>query len=334
MRRLTDVPAPVSTSPYTAGVRDFIERQRAQLGHWPQTRDVAGRRGRYAHYARCFAIAEPEGGVAREDFRLESGGHALPVRVYRPRSCAEDLVILYFHGGGFVVGSIETHDSVTAFLAHHARAIVVSVDYRLAPEFASPSQLEDAVAALQWVRRRYGDRARVVAAGESAGATLAALLCERAARDPHRSQSRIDGQLLICPGPLSLSLDGDEFHAANTDPYLRVGDLEYYALAYLGPAGAAGAAQAFPLDAPGDGPMPPTLLYVAQHDPLRHQGFRYAEALRRRQASVRVVEGVGMIHSFIRVCSTDPAAADELARLCHTLAGMLALPREEMPSAT
>ena len=294
-----------------------MQRQRGLFTDWPQTRDATGRRLRYEHYARHFAIPEPEGGVARESLRMEWQGRSLPARRYRSPNADPGTVILYFHGGGFVVGSTQTHDSVTAHLAHHARAVVISVDYRLAPEYTAPCQLEDALLSLQWARQQYGDRARVIVAGESAGGTLAALLCQHAAAS---ATLRIDGQLLICPGPFWASaFDGPEYGAGNTDPYLNGGDLAYYAATYAGSA----TASAFLPDEAGLAPAPPTLIYMAEHDPLSHQGRRYAEAIRRHQARVGVTMGAGMIHSFIRVCAVDPVAAAEFAQLCRDLNALL-----------
>ena len=304
---------------YTAGVQTFIKQQRQSMGNWPQTRDVEGRRARYEHYASLFAIPESAPGVAREDVTIECGGHSIAARLYRPNNIYENRVILYFHGGGFVVGGLETHDSVTSFMARHMRATVVSIGYRLAPEFVFPSQLEDAVGALGWARQYFGEDAAIVVAGESAGAGLAALLCKESAEQD--LPLRIDGQFLICPGPLSATLEGDEFHDANTDPYLNASDLDYYARAYLG-TDASDEKRAFVLDSAWTRVMPPALMYVAMHDPLRLQGLQYANELKQLGSAVCVIEGAGMIHSFIRVCAVDTATADEFASLCAAACDM------------
>ena len=157
----------------------------------------------------------------------------------------------------------------------------------------------------------------MIAAGESAGGTLAALLCMRAVAE---GGPTIDGQFLICPGPLAARLDGEEFGPANTDPFLTGSDLEFYARAYLG--GQDNAAEAFPLDAAVPRGLPPALLYVAGHDPLRHQAMRYVQVLAHAGTPARVIEGDGMIHSFIRVCSVDSIARADFARLCQEMATM------------
>jgi acetyl esterase len=135
--------------------------------------DIAARRAAYAH-ERAFWNAVPVELAATEDAAVEAAGLITPLRLYRPHDALPGAALVYLHGGGFILGSIETHDRIMRLLARHAGVTVIGLDYALAPETGFPRQLEQIAAALAQLPARFAlDPARIALAGDSAGAHLA-----------------------------------------------------------------------------------------------------------------------------------------------------------------
>ncbi len=239
----------------------------------------------------------------------------VPGRLYRPRETSEPLPVLaFYHGGGWIQGSLDSHDGMCRRLASWADCVVVSVDYRLAPEHPFPAAVDDCFAAFRWLVSEAasigGDANRVAVGGDSAGGNLAAVVA-LLARD--RGQTRPAFQLLIYPG-LDFRMD-TESHRRLADTYMLTRErMEWYAGLYLGDSGAGRDPRASPALADDLRGLPPALVITAGFDPLRDEGRDYAEALRAAgvEAEHRCFEG--MIHAF----ASMPAAfrqADEALRL-------------------
>jgi acetyl esterase len=233
---------------------------------------------------------EPVGEVA--DHLVDGPSGPVPVRVYTP---AEDRgrVVTYLHGGGWVVGDLDTHDPVCRRVANSVGATLVAVDYRLAPEHPHPAPLADAMAALAWTADRYPGRPHVVA-GDSAGASLAAGAALRA-RD--ENGPALAAQLLVYPatdprmGMPSIRENGEGF-------FLTHGDMAWFYDQYLPtPAGRAEPVIDL-LRAPELAGLPPAVVATAEFDPLRDEGNAYAERLRSAGVTVRHVTGPGLIHGY------------------------------------
>ncbi|HEV2770097.1 MAG TPA: alpha/beta hydrolase [Solirubrobacteraceae bacterium] len=211
--------------------------------------------------------------------------------------------ILYLHGGGWVVGDLDGVDALCRALANRAQAIVVSADYRLAPEHRFPAGLDDAETVLAWMHARAdelgADRDRLAVGGDSAGANLAAALARRA-RDAHGPACpALRAQLLVYP-----ALDG----ALATASAVEVGEgygltreqMRWYWDAYA-PEGAARTPDASPLRASDLGGLPPAVIVLAELDPLRDDGLDYAERLRAAGVEADVRVWPGMVHGFLRL---------------------------------
>lgn len=226
----------------------------------------------------------------------------IPVRVYRPQAPA--AVIVYFHGGAWIVGDIETHDLATRRISRDTGAIVVSVDYRMLPEHPFPAPLDDAYDATAWARERWSELPLLVA-GDSAGGTLAAAVCLRA-RD--EAGPRIDAQVLIYPG-IDDDVTTQSMLAYQHAPRVSLEDLEFFLTGY----GSAGAAVGSPYALPGRADdlsgLPATVMVVAGHDPLRTSEEEYADRL--EAAGVRVVRQLDpeLIHAWIEFAERVPAAS-------------------------
>ncbi|MDB5552684.1 MAG: Esterase/lipase [Rhizobium sp.] len=256
---------------------------------------------------------------AIKTFSIAGEGYALPARLYLFAQSRN--TILYFHGGGWVVGSLETHDGALRALALAARANILSVEYRKAPEAPFPAGLDDAELALRWLQEngaaRGCDARRVIAAGDSAGASIAAALAMRA-RDAGRP---LFGQALIYPA--TDLLNPTESRSAFALGYsLNKTTLDWFADQYLSGGVSPDHHEVSPLLAPDLNSLPPTLLVTADHDPLRDEGRAYAAALIRAGNHVTYEEWRGVVHGFMIMDRTTPAARQligAIARWCNDL---------------
>jgi acetyl esterase len=221
----------------------------------------------------------------------------IPIRLYKPSPGRLPLLV-YFHGGGWVLGSLDSHDGVCRSLANRAECMVVSVDYRLAPEHKFPAAAEDAYAATQWVvsnaDRLGGDPTRVAIGGDSAGANLTAVVALMA-RD--RKGPALVHQLLVYPVTDS-ACDTDSYRD-NADGYLLTRDaMVWFWDHYTRDEHDRRNPYAAPLRAADLDGLPPALVITAEFDPLRDEGEAYAQRLREAGVAVRLSRYAGMIHGF------------------------------------
>ncbi len=245
---------------------------------------------------------------AVEDRTLPGADGTLRIRLYSP-SKAEFLPgLVYFHGGGLVAGSMETHDGIARALCRAGGVRVVSVDYRLAPEHRFPAAVEDAQAALRHIGGHAADfgidAARLGICGDSAGATLAAATCQWAAR---AGGPQLKLQLLICPilDYSRVTASKREFSSGYlVDQATLDHDLEYYLPAGTEP----GNPSVSPLLAGDLAGMPRTLIHTAEFDPLRDEGRNYFERLTQAGNEVSYTCHPGMIHLFYGLGAVIPYA--------------------------
>jgi acetyl esterase/lipase len=237
----------------------------------------------------------------------------IPVRVYAPAGAAAGTwpLVLYYHGGGFVFGYLRMGDWLCGQVAASVGAVVVSVDYRLAPAHRFPAAVEDSYAALSWsaaAAAELGAGGPVGVMGESAGGNLSAVMC-LLARD--RGGPAISHQALIYPAT-DMTVQRANIHM----PFLSSEEMTAYRRMYLGPDGDPANPWASPLLASDHAKLPPALIQVAEHDPLKDDGMRYAAALRAAGGSVRVTEYVGMPHGFMNFPGLCRGAPQALSELC------------------
>ncbi|MHB1416495.1 MAG: alpha/beta hydrolase [Chloroflexota bacterium] len=238
--------------------------------------------------------------LARVKDRLIPGpAGEMPVRVYTPQGAGPFPVLVFFHGGGWVIGGADTHDHVCRGLAYQARVLVVSVEYRLAPEHKFPAAAEDAYAATRWVAENAaslnGDAGRMAVGGDSAGGNLTAVV-SLMARD--RQAPKLSFQLLLYP-----VVDHDFDTASylqNAEGYrLWRADMIWFWKHYLSEEAQADNPYASPLRAPDLSGLPPALVITAEYDPLRDEGEAYAKRMEEAGVPVVLNRYDGMIHGFI-----------------------------------
>jgi acetyl esterase/lipase len=252
-------------------------------------------------------------GVVVSDRRIPGPEADIPVRVYTPAGAPAGSrpLVVYYHGGGFVFGYLRMGDWLCGQVASSVGAVVVSVDYRLAPVHRFPAAVEDSYAALSWAAAaadELGAGGPLGVMGESAGGTLSAVMC-LLARD--RGGPAISHQALIYP-----ATDMTVQRADVRMPFLSSDEMTAYRRMYLGPDGDPANPWASPLLASDHAKLPPALIQVAEHDPLRDDGMRYAAALRAAGVPVRVTEYVGMPHGFMNFPGLCRGAPQALSELC------------------
>jgi acetyl esterase len=218
--------------------------------------------------------------VTTLDARFPGPRGDVPIRVYTPPGSADvPPLVLYFHGGGWVIGNIETHDGTCRDLAADSGAVIVSVDYRLAPEHPFPAAVDDCFAALEWVHAHAselgGDPDRLAVAGDSAGGNLAAVTA-MLTRDRHGPPLRF--QLLVYPG-VAVTEEQASVRENGEGYLLTRADIEWFTAQYLGPDGALEDPRFDPVYADLTG-VAPAHVITAEYDPLRDGGHAYAERLR------------------------------------------------------
>jgi acetyl esterase/lipase len=244
----------------------------------------------------------------------------IPVRIYWPPSETEESlpIVVFYHGGGWAIGDLDTHDHVARAHAIGAKAIVVSVDYRLAPEHPFPAGVEDAWAALQWVGGHAaelgGEPSRIAVAGDSAGGNLAAVMALRA-RDA--GGPPLAFQLLWYPvavGDLSLPS-----FTENADAPLLNSEVTSAFLTWYLPGMDMSDPKALPTDlAPANAAtlagLPPAFIGTAEHDPLRDDGGKYAEMLAAAGVPVQLSNEPTMVHGYASLAMASPVAAEATDR--------------------
>lgn len=256
------------------------------------------------------------------DSHITGAGGPLKVRHYAPPETEARDLLVYLHGGGFVVGDLETHDEVCRLLCLHARTHVLSVDYRLAPEHPFPAGLDDALAALRWAQAHAvelgADAARVALGGDSAGGNLTAAAARLAALEG----SPPVAQLLIYP-----ATDGLAPHASREmfgeGFFLSQEDCERFYRHYTEGTGVSETdPRLVPLRAPDHAGLPPALVVTAGFDVLRDEGEAYAAALQAAGTVAGVRRFPALGHGFINMTGVSPAARHatvEIAQAWRTL---------------
>lgn len=241
--------------------------------------------------------------VASTDDRQITGPHGpISIRYYRPHGSQPNdrlPALMYFHGGGFTIGDIETHDIVCRTLANNGRCAVVSVDYRMGPEHKFPKAVDDCWAATQWVATNAGalhlDPNRLAVGGDSAGGNLATVVA-LLARDA--GAPKLVFQLLIYP-TTTLHHDTPSTKELAQGYVLTIDSMLYFREAYLNSVEDRSNWRASPLLASDVSRLPPALVLTAGYDPIKDEGKAYAEKLKTAGVEVTYSSYDGMIHGFI-----------------------------------
>jgi acetyl esterase len=233
-----------------------------------------------------------------EDVSIPGPASTIPARLYRPAGTGPFPLLVYFHGGGWVIGGIQSHDGLCRSLANAAACAVLSIDYRLAPEHKFPAPVDDCYAATAWAVSNAAslgaDPARVAIGGDSAGGNLTAVVAQLA-RD--RKSPPLRFQLLIYPAT-DAGYDTPSYRENATGYFLELDGMRWFYDHYLRSEADRADPRASPLRATDLRELPPALVITAEFDPLRDEGEHYAARLREADVPVTLTRYDGMIHGF------------------------------------
>jgi acetyl esterase len=307
---------PPDVLPLDPGMRAFtVEINGAtppEAVDWPLDRQRAA----WDDVCRSFHASRPPS-IRVKDIAIVGPGGPLKLRIYRPPGDAPKPGLLYFHGGGWILGSLETHDDMCAEIAHGADVVVVAVDYRLAPENPHPAQFDDNLAARDFVLARgaeHGiDPARLLAAGDSAGGQMTAALAMHL-RDQGLAQ--LLGQVLIYP-VLGSDVETPSYLRNATGQSLTKSEMEHYLDAFLGPKGSPAwrDKRALPLLESDYTCLPPAFVTAAAYDPLHDDAVSFAERLEAAGCEVRLRREPALGHSYMRARRVSQPAGEGFAAI-------------------
>ncbi len=256
-----------------------------------------------------------------EDMKAEGPAGPIPLRVYTPVAAGGAALpaLVYFHGGGFVLGDLDCYDGLCRTLANESSCRVISVDYRLAPEHPFPAAVEDCYAAAAWVEAHAPDLGvdpnRIAVGGDSAGANLAAVTCLLA--KANKGPPSIAFQLLIYP-VVRMGRDHSK-RPFGTGYFLDNRTIDWFRGHYVPPGVDRSDPRLSPLDAPDAGGLPPAYIVTAGFDPLRDEGMAYGKKLKAAGVPVSHVDYPTMIHGFFSMPGLIPLANDAIAAAAHAV---------------
>jgi len=262
----------------------------------------------------------PEAVANVENLTIPGQAGEIPIRIYTPQGRGPFPILVYFHGGGWVICNLDTHDSVCRSLANGASCIVVSVDYRLAPEHKFPAAVDDAYAATQWVADSAnlinGDSARITVGGDSAGGNLAAVVSLMARE---KGGPSLVYQVLIYPVTNVSSFDTNSYREHGEGYILTKDSMEYYRGHYIGHEEELQNPYASPLLAQELSGLPPALVITAEFDVLTDEAEAFANRLKQAGVPVTYTCYEGMIHAFFSLAAVVGRARDAMDEVTAAL---------------
>lgn len=306
---------------FEPGIRAYLQRIRESVPIHPAPRDIEERRRNTERTHSVWQLPAPAH-IGIEDWWVGLPGREVSIRLYRRRDAVRPPVVLYLHGGGFVASSYVTHDSITWGLAEQTGALVVSVNYRRAPENPYPAATDDCFGVLEWLARHgewlQADTGRIALVGDSAGGCLATALAMQV-RDRAGPPLRLQALLYPCIDPELAR----ESHRRGLDPMLSAEMMRYFWDAYLPGRRDTRDPIAAPIRATRLDGLPAAFIAVGEFDPLRDESHAYAQMLSAAGVPVEFREVAGSIHGFLRARFVSASARAEFDRLCAVIQAAL-----------
>ncbi len=311
--------------PLDQRAKRFLDRLAALNPPNALSLSVAERRAALQHMLDFSGNRIPVGAI--EDIAVPTAAGAMRVRVYTPPDAPQGPLggLVYFHGGGLVAGTLESHDGICRSLCRASGCRVLAVDYRLAPEHRFPAAITDGIEATTYIGAHAADfgvdPARLGVCGDSAGATLAAVVAQQLAA---QGRELLALQVLICP-IMDLAAQTESRRELCTGYLVDESTLQHDLKHYLGAGIGATDARISPLRTASVAGLPPTCLHTAEYDPLRDEGHQYAQRLTQAGIPTRYTCHAGMIHLFYGMEKLIPHAATAWQLIGRDIRAMLAL---------
>lgn len=292
----------------------FIERTNSFYPPDAVAHSIEQQRHTYDLMCREFHAGYPPQ-VSATDSKIEMPSHAVPIRIYRHAVPQNAAIVLYFHGGGFILGGLDSHDDVCAEICERTGYEVVSVDYRLVPEHIHPAAYEDCLAAFEWAAKTYEQP--ILLCGDSAGGNLAASVAHTT-----RFHSRAAiGQVLIYPG-LGGKLGQGSYVTHQDAPLLSVRDMDYYRDMRAGGRDVSTDITFAPFNDTNYADLPPTVIVTAQCDPLSDDGRDYCERIEAAGGKAFHVDEAGLVHGYLRARHSVAKAGESFTRIVDALCSL------------
>ncbi|MBS0472530.1 MAG: alpha/beta hydrolase [Proteobacteria bacterium] len=302
-------------------VKAFLDQMKAMGG--PKMSEVGADIARQTFNAMMQMVGPKDVPVGKtENIMVPGAGGEIPVRVYSPVAAGGEAMpaLVYYHGGGFVIGNIDSHDGLCRMMANEGNLRVISVDYRLAPEHKFPAAFDDALAALNWVEQNASDIGvdanRIAVGGDSAGGALAAEVAQQA------KKGVVAAQMLLFP-VTQIGAETSSLREFAVGYFLEKETLDWFYGSYLPDGVDKNDPKLSPLRAKDVSGLPPAYVMLGGYDPLHDEGMQYADKLRTAGVKVQVVDYSDMVHCFVYLQSVLPQAHEALAAAAKAVAGML-----------
>jgi acetyl esterase len=291
----------------------------------PATHTLPVAVARTQYEARIALMAPPPEIAGMREETVDGPGGPLRIRLYTPHGAGPFPLLIFFHGSGFVLCSLDTHDGMCRNLCAGAGCIVASVDYRLAPEHKFPAGIDDCLHATRWAAAHAAelgaDPSHIAVAGDSAGANMAAVTALRVREE---GGPRLCGQLLLYP-VTDYHTPGTPSYQQNAEGYGLTRDtMKWFWGHYLSDATEGAHPHASPLRAPDLSGLPPALVITAEYDPLRDEGERYADKLRTAGVSTALSRYTGVNHGFMFWVGVVDKAEAAMNEACEWLRAVFA----------
>ena len=314
---MSHVPPDMNLEPEIAA---FVQHS-YDIGDTSTGLSIEEQRANYSYYCTHFTPPHPPN-ITSDDRSIETPEGSVPVRWYRHKESDSSACVVFYHGGGFVVGGLDSHDFLCARLCSDTGNTVIAVDYRRAPENVFPAAFDDCFNVLQALRssaEQYDiNAAKIVLCGDSAGGNLVAAVA-LAERD--RGGASTCGQVMIYP-TLAADTQLPAYEQCSNAPMLTTQDMEFYLGAYLGEAGVPSPYSA-PLLADNLRGLPPALLLPVEYDPLRDDAIAYHEKLLAADVNSILHMGKGLVHGCMRAVDTSPGVQAVYQRMVGFIADVI-----------
>ncbi|NKB64283.1 MAG: alpha/beta hydrolase fold domain-containing protein [Gammaproteobacteria bacterium] len=282
-----------------------------QVHDQSQTMGPSRMRDDYNRMCQAFHCPYPEG-ITASDSHIDHDNYAIPVRYYDNPETPNHTAVIYYHGGGFILGGLESHDSICAEICANSNLTVVAVDYRLAPEYKHPVQFMDALRSFEYLSEKFSS---LILVGDSAGGNLAAAVCG-ATRKRNQKPS---GQVLIYPGLGGEELQLPSYVERANAPMLTTADVSFYRSIRSQDAPPVMDPTFSPLMAEEFSGLPPCHAFSADTDPLRDDAKKYVEKLNEAGTKAHYTNEPGLIHGYLRGRHSSEKAGNSFRSICNAI---------------